>query len=226
MKLNAPSRRGRSRAPSARARTRSAWPRVFLDGKVGDAEKERDRDRAEDNGGQRRAWVPACGFRKALTPFAIASTPVKRRRSGRECRSKHEQRHAAGAGGDRSRGRRPAADRRGCVLTTAEHRTSANIAATNPYVGNANASPDWRTPRRLTTVEKRHEAQPRGRPCAFERRHGGRQGEHARGDRNGDGEDVVDQERRSRHEARQTPEVVLGDDVRAPARLVGGTVCV
>ena len=56
---------------------------------------------------------------------------------------------------------------------------------------------------------------------SLERGHGRRQGEHAGGDRDGDGEHVVDEQCRRRDEAREPPEVVLGDHVGAAARLVG-----
>ncbi len=81
--------------------------------------------------------------------------------------------------------------------------------------------PDSRTPRRFATRQEDDEGDRETHLVRLERGHGGRQSEHARGDRDGDGEDVVDEERRRRDEARQPSEVVLGDDVGAAARLVG-----
>src|SRR5437763_8127485 len=91
-----------------------------------------------------------CGCRKALTPFAIASTPVSavepeanaRRRTksvtapapaGREC-------------GTVAVGQEPAAQR------TTPVPTRANIAVTKAYVGRAKRRPDSRTPRRFATA--------------------------------------------------------------------------
>ena len=48
--------------------------RVHVHGEPRDADEHRDRDHAEDQ--ERLAAFTPCGRRNALTPFAIASTPV------------------------------------------------------------------------------------------------------------------------------------------------------
>ncbi len=68
--------------------------------------------------------------------------------------------------------------------------------------------------------EQQDEEQRKAHLVRGERRHGGGQGEDTGRDRNGNGEDVVDEQRRGGDEARQGPEILFRDDVCPAARLV------
>src|SRR5438132_5447119 len=95
------------------------------------------------------AFFP-CGRRKALTPFAIASTPVSAVEPDENARSTRNTVTApvpAGIGfGTTACGGWPV------IVLITPTTTSANIDATNAYVGTAKAIPDSRTPRRLTSA--------------------------------------------------------------------------
>ena len=95
------------------------------------------------------------GFRKALTPLAIASTPVSAVEPDENARRRTKRVTppvpAAIGFGTTACG--------GCprIVFTRPTPTRANITVTKPYVGSANARPDSRTPRRLTrTITPRH----------------------------------------------------------------------
>ena len=100
------------------------------------------------------AFFP-CGCRNALTPFAIASTPVRAVEPDENARSRTNTVTAptpAGSGfGTTARCRFPVAS------STSPTPMSTRIEVTNAYVGSANSSPDSRTPRRFArTIRTRH----------------------------------------------------------------------
>ena len=93
-----------------------------------------------------RAW----GRRNALTPLAIASTPVRAVDPEAKARMSTKNPIAptpTGIGSGATVGpHTPSAQR------AAPARTNASIETMNAYVGSANASPDSRTPRRFAIV--------------------------------------------------------------------------
>ena len=94
----------------------------------GDADEHSDRDHTEHE--QRGRCVAACGRRKALTPFAIASTPVSAVEPDEKARNSDERGSDADAARERVRtvacGHEPSAQR------ARPTPTSAKIDATKP----------------------------------------------------------------------------------------------
>ena len=91
-----------------------------------------------------------CGWRNALTPFAIDSTPVSALAPDANAFSTRKSVTAATPGGIAC-----GATARGHVLTAhfvTPAPTATSIATMKPYVGSAKVKPDSRMPRRLTTV--------------------------------------------------------------------------
>ena len=165
------------------------------------------------------AAFAAWGFLKALTPFAIASTPVRALEPEAKARSSTKMvtapvpagsgLGATACGGDPSR------------HSTSPTPISTSIATMKPYVGSAKAMPLSRTPRRLTKVISTIASDAQPHVPSREPRNGGGNREDPARDGHRDGEHVVDEQRRAGNQRRQRAEVVLGDHVRAAARLVG-----
>ena len=171
--------------------------------------------------------------------------------SGRECahavRDRFRSRHGDAAFGERAQheeDEREAGDRRKLApccraersrrasgpaparLESAERphepiAISASIITMKTYVGMLNTAPDSRTPRRLTSISSAIDATQSSTVCAREPRIRRRDGRDAAGDRHGDGEDVVGEQRRGGNEAGHRAEVVLRDRVRAAAVRIG-----
>src|SRR6266536_2537079 len=103
------------------------------------------------------------GVRKAPTPFEIASTPVRATAPEANARTSRKTPIAPDptvtGWGTVACGQLPATH---FPTPTA---TSTNIAATKEYVGRANAIPDSRTPRRLTSVRTPTAARERATLC-------------------------------------------------------------
>ena len=95
--------------------------------------------------------------------------------------------------------------------------TSAPTEAMNAYVGSANAYPDSRTPRRLTSTSSTSTDEAESDRVRRKLGNGRRDGEHARGDRHRGGQDVVGEERGGGDEPGGGAEVLLRDDVRPAA---------
>jgi hypothetical protein len=101
------------------------------------------------------AFFP-CGCRKALTPFAIASTPVNAvdpdEKARRRTKTPIVPAPTGSSCGTTAR----------CVFPvrtwTRPTATRARIEVTNAYVGRANSSPDSRTPRRFASTITRRQA--------------------------------------------------------------------
>ena len=143
-----------------------------------------------------------CGRRKALTPFAIDSTPVSADEPDANAFEQHEQADRAGAGCHGMRGNRGRAAPGGALVKPTP--IVVKRTAMKAYVGRANAT-------RLTNAAEIYEHDPddaddessTSQPCrndAVERDR-----EHARSDRDRHREDVVGQQRRARHKCRQDP---------------------
>src|SRR5690242_15496425 len=113
------------------------------------------------------AFFP-CGWRKALTPFAIASTPVSAVEPEENARSRTktpiDPAPTGSACGTDALCTRP------LTTWTSPTPTRRRIDVTNAYVGSANRSPDSRTPRRLaSTITTRQASE---RPTLWDAREG------------------------------------------------------
>ena len=164
------------------------------------------------------AFLP-CGFLNALTPFAIASTPVSAVEPDANARrtTNRVTAPAPGSSGCGTTALRARARRRTAPKPTAdqdEDRRHERVGrdreqdarlAHAAQVGERDQRDAGERQRQLVPLQARHR---RG------------QREHAGGDRDRDGEDVVGEQRRRRDEAREPAEVLLRDDVRAARALV------
>ena len=163
------------------------------------------------------AFFP-CGWRKALTPFAIASTPVRavdpEENARRRMNVVTAPVPAASGFGTTALCRCPEAS------STSPTASTARIATMKAYVGSANSIPDSRTPRRFASTITPRQASESPTRCELSDGRERGDGEDPRRDRDGDGEHVVGQQGRGRDEAGRCAEVLARDDVRAAARLV------
>ena len=79
------------------------------------------------------------------------------------------------------------------------------------YVGGANSAPDSLSPRRLATVISRMHSRQIGTVHLVVEADGRADRQDTAGDAHGDGEDVVDEQRRPGDERRDRAEVLLAD---------------
>ncbi len=152
-------------------------------------------------------------------PFEIASTPV-RAVVPLENAWRIRKRPMARTGSTSSGGGSGTGCRVPSRCRTSAVPTVSAIIATKKNVGTASTMPDSFTPRRLTTITKTTSTIAEHHPVVVDDREGGGHLGDPRGDRDGDGQDVVHEQRRAGHLGRELPQVVAGHDVGpAPARV-------
>ena len=159
-----------------------------------------------------------CGGLNAFTPFEIASTPVSAAAPEENARRRTSTPTVASSG-DEWIGNVRLRARAGSALADAradqcEHRDDEGIC------GQCEEDSRLAHAAEVHDGEQEDEEQRKAHLVRGERRHGGGQGEDTSRDRNGNGEDVVDEQRRGGDEARQGPEVLFRDDICPAARLV------
>ena len=158
-----------------------------------------------------------CGCRNALTPFAIASTPVSAVEPDANARSTTKSVTAPVPAGERMR-RDRAAGRLTVALRRGRRRRATSIAVDEAV--RREREEEARLAHAAQVDERdQHEASERQPDLVrCQRRSDDVIAKNARRDGDGDGEHVVDEQRRRRDEARQRAEVLARDDVRAAAR--------
>ena len=165
-----------------------------------------------------RDALRACGRRNALTPFAIASTPVRAVEPGSEGAEQHEQPDRADA-----HGHRLGCDGRSALAVEAAGRTPEHEREhrRDERVGrNCEGEPGLTDAAEVRDRDQGDAREREPEPVSAEARNRGRERHHARGDRHGHREHVVGEQRSGSDEARKRPQVVLRDHVGAAGGFV------
>ena len=189
-----------------------ARPSVHVDGQERHAHEERDRERAEHAEGLR--GVPALRVPEGVDAVRDRLHARERGRTGRERPQQDERRDSAHPRRERMRHRRRGTGAGGAAR---EPRADEGEHRRHERVGREREE----DPRLADTSEVRHGDQDHAgeREHDLVRRKRGRD-RRDREDARRDRDDVVRQERGRCDEARKGAQVLLGDDVRAAARLV------
>ena len=199
-------------------RDRVARQGVHVDGQVRDADEQRDRHSAHDQQGLRR--VPALRRLERTDAVRDRLDAGQRRGAGREGPEDHQDSDAAGgADGDRIRDV--------CLWTSARGALRDPGRDHHVHHDDEGVSRESERDPRLANPSQVHDRQQQDQEqrqadlVGRERWGSGRDRKHAGRHRDRDREHVVDEQRRRRNQAGQRAEVLLGDDVRAAAGLVG-----
>ena len=164
------------------------------------------------------AALRPCGRRNALTPFAIASTPVSAVEPDENARSTTKSETVPYARRERMRcdGMRAGARR----AFPDSHRDRDQDRSDEPVRRQREEDPRFANAAQVRRGDQGDADERERQLVRAERSDCGREREHTCGDRYGDGQDIVGEESGCRDEARNASEILLRDDVGPTRALV------